>query len=404
MTPRPPTPDVSLVMPCFNEQEALPATARALLDAFAAAGVALELVLVDNGSTDGTRAVIQGLVAAGRPVTPVLHDVNQGYGGGILSGLRACAAERIGYLCADGQVSAEDTLMVYRLLLGRENRVIAKVRRRFRQDSWKRKVISITYNGMMQALYGGLGAIDLNGSPKLFSREVFQRMELRSSDWFLDPELMVKAHYLGLRMIEIDVEGYARQGGASNVKLDTVMEFLGNIARYRMGHSLDEWRERTVPIVHAGVPPSPPSPPPAPLVWPAVDGPLPGVQIVTQQRHSDSRGWLHKVLATSQSRCDLGSGEVYVTSAKAGEFKGGHLHRCMGEWFAVVQGNGALQLADPATGEEAEIELRAVRPRTVYVPPGIAHALVNTGRQTLICVAWAEGEHDPEDVFPHDLA
>ncbi len=388
-------------MPCFDEQEALPGTARALLDVFAAAGVALELVLVDNGSTDGTRAVIHDLVDLGCPVTPVLFDDNQGYGGGILAGLRACAAERIGYLCADGQVSAEDTLMVYRLLLGRENRVLAKVRRRFRQDSWKRKVVSITYNGLMQALYGGLGAIDLNGSPKLFSREVFQRMELVSSDWFLDPELMVKAHYLGLRVIEIDVEGYARQGGASNVALDTCVEFLGNIARYRLGDSLDEWRQRTVPIADAGVPPSPSAPPSTPLTWPAVPGPLPGVQVVAQQRHADSRGWLHKVLATSQAERDLGSGEVYVTSAKAGEVKGGHLHRRMGEWFSVVQGNGELRLADPATGEQAAVELRAVRPRTVYVPPGIAHALVNSGRQTVICVAWAEGEHDPEDVIPH---
>jgi len=396
------TPDLSLVMPCFNEEEALPTTARALLDAFAGAGVDLQLVLVDNGSTDRTAAVIDELIAAGRPVKKVTHAVNQGYGGGILSGLRAGDSELLGYLCADGQVSADDTLLVYRLMQGREDRVIAKVRRRFRQDSWKRKVISITYNGMMQALYGGLGAIDINGSPKLFSRQVFHRMDLRSSDWFIDPEIVVKAHHMGLRIIEIDVEGYARHGGVSNVKLDTCVEFVGNISRYRFGDALGSWRESVTPMVDPGVAPRAPVPP-APPEPAGEPGPLPGVRLLDQRRHTDDRGYLHKVLSASQTPRDLGTGEVYVTAARPGEVKGGHYHLDMGEWFAVIQGNGELRLADPRTGETATLPLRAVRPRTVYVPAGIAHAVVNTGKRSLVCVAWAEGEHDPRDVHEHDV-
>jgi len=391
-------PDLSLVMPCFNEEEALPSTARDQLETFARAGVRLQLVLVDNGSTDETGAIIDGLVADGLPVKKVAHTENQGYGGGILSGLRACDAAIIGYLCADGQVSAEDTLMVHRLIQGREDRVLAKVRRRFRQDSFKRKLISIGYNGLMQGLYGGLGAIDINGSPKLFSRAVFDRMRLMSADWFLDPEIIVKAHYLGLRIIEIDVEGYARQGGASNVNLDTCVEFVGNIGRYRFGDALKRWRDQVVPMADPGTGPAPPMPR---REFEGETGPLPGVRVVPQRRHQDSRGSLHKVLRSSQAHRSLGQGEVYVTTARAGEVKGEHVHHRMGEWFSVVQGNGKLLLANPGTGETGEVELRAARPRTVYVPPGLAHALVNTGKRTLICVAWAEGEHDPEDVHPH---
>ena len=395
-------PELSLVMPCYNEEEALPTTARALLDAFAGAGVDLQLVLVDNGSTDHTAAVIDDLVAAGRPVKKVSLATNQGYGGGILSGLRVGDSELLGYLCADGQVSADDTLLVYRLMSGRENRVIAKVRRRFRQDSWKRKLISISYNGMMQALYGGLGAIDINGSPKLFSRRVFEQMDLRSTDWFLDPEIVVKAHHMGLRIIEIDVEGYARHGGVSNVELETCVEFVGNIGRYRFGDVLEQWRTSVTPLADAGVAPHPPLPVP-PDDAGGEAGPLPGVRLVRQRRHSDDRGYLHKILSSSQTPNDLGSGEVYVTSARPGETKGGHYHRRMGEWFAVVQGNGELRLAEPRSGESATIQLRAVRPLTVYVPPGIAHAVVNTGKRALVCVAWAEGEHDPQDVHAHDV-
>ena len=189
-------------MPCYNEEDALPTTVPEMARTFLRAGVALELVLVDNGSTDGTAAVIDEMIGRGLPITRIDLPANAGYGGGIIAGLRAGRAPLLGYLCADGQVSARDTLMVYRLIQGREDRVLAKARRRFRQDSWRRKAVSITYNGLMQGLYGGLGAIDINGSPKLFSREAFLRMELVSEDWFLDPEIVVKARHLGLKIIE----------------------------------------------------------------------------------------------------------------------------------------------------------------------------------------------------------
>ena len=124
------------------------------------------------------------------------------------------------------------------------------------------------------------------------------------------------------------------------------------------------------------------------------------VRILSQARHEDARGFLQKILTASQCEGRVPQGEVYVTAARPGEAKGNHFHRRMGEWFAVVQGSGALQLRDPDTGARREIELAASNPRTVYVPAGLAHAVVNTGEDTLICVAWAEGEHDPTDVYP----
>ncbi len=237
-------PEVTLVMPCYNEEDSLPVTVPELFDVFGADGSSLELVLVDNGSKDKTSEIIDNLIAAGYPIKKICLSLNQGYGGGVLAGLNVCETPVVGYLCADGQVSAEDTLMAYRLIKGREDRTITKVRRKFRKDSLKRKIVSIVYNGMMQALYGGLGAIDINGNPKIFSLKTLRAMELSSRDWFLDPELIIKAKHMGLRVIEIDVEGIARRGGTSNVRTSTCIEFLKNILLYRFGSSLKSWRQK----------------------------------------------------------------------------------------------------------------------------------------------------------------
>jgi dTDP-4-dehydrorhamnose 3,5-epimerase-like enzyme len=400
-------PELSLVMPCYNEEACLDETAPALVDAFLEEGIRLELVLVDNGSRDRTPQIIDAMIDRGLPITKVTIEVNRGYGHGIRKGLEACRAPMIGYLCADGQVAAQDVVRTYRLLEDREERVLAKVRRRFRQDSWKRKIVSINYNGLMLLLFGGTGAIDVNGSPKIFSRKHFERMQLVSDDWFLDPEIMIKTKELGLRCIEIDVEGYARHGGTSNVKRQTIVEFLVNLFRYRFGGALAQWRRGLAEQRKLGVPvrtsASPSAQPPMGRRQAMRQSGLTGVRIVRQNRHEDARGFVQKMLMASQCDGHPPRGEVYVSSAKPGQAKGNHYHQRMGEWFSVVEGTGSLEICDPATGSRISVALGTTEPCTVYVPAGMAHAVVNRGQNDLICVAWAEAEHDPSDVHPYDV-
>jgi glycosyltransferase involved in cell wall biosynthesis len=233
---------VSLVMPCYNEEACLRATAGELLDVFERADVPLELVLVDNGSRDSTGAIIDQLIAEGHPVVKVTVNVNQGYGNGVLEGLKACSAPMVGYLCADGQVAAEEAVLTYQQARAASGPVLAKVRRRFRRDSWRRKMVSVFYNVGMQFLFGWLHSIDLNASPKVFPRAALASLHLESKDWFLDPELMLKAKPLGLKILERDVEGLPRAGGKSNVRYSTCLQFAKNILRYRFGSAHRTWK------------------------------------------------------------------------------------------------------------------------------------------------------------------
>jgi glycosyltransferase involved in cell wall biosynthesis len=399
--------DISLVMPCYNEEFAIKITAPELITAFTRDGIDIELVLVDNGSTDKTEEVIDELIATGYPIKKIRVDKNQGYGGGILTGLRVCKAPIMGYLCADGQVSAEDVLMAYRLIKGRESRTLTKVRRRFRQDSWKRKIVSIIYNVLMQAIYGWLGAIDINGSPKIFSRRTFEAMDLVSTDWFLDPEIIIKAKYLNIRIIEVDVEGLLRKGGASNVTTGTCLEFLKNIARYRFSGALRKWQKTIGKMKGLHVEKEPITLSETPLESeigtgssPEESNPLLDVRILKQKRFEDSRGFVQKVLSASQCDGEVPRGEVYVTSANPGESKGKHYHKNMGEWFAVVHGKGNLDIYNPKSNQKVSVPLGVSAAQTVYVPAGLAHSITNNSDDLLICVAWAEKEYDPEDVYP----
>jgi dTDP-4-dehydrorhamnose 3,5-epimerase-like enzyme/SAM-dependent methyltransferase len=398
-------PEVSIVLPCYNEEKCLRNTARAILQAFANHRLRLELVMVDNGSRDGTVEIIDELIAAGLPVVKVVVPVNQGYGHGILEGLKRCRSPFVGYLCADGQVSAEDVVRIYRLVQGTDGRLLAKVRRRFRKDGLIRKISSIGYNSLMLLVFGRLEAIDINGSPKIFSREVYKAMQLESRDWFLDAEIVIKAKRLGLTVLELNVRGLSRQGGKSNVRLQTCLEFAKNIARHRFLRPF--FVGSPAPSAAAGGGAEEVSPAPAAQVTAAhsgggkaaSDGALEGIVVLEQPRFEDARGFLQKILLSSRWS-GAQQGEVYVTSASSGEAKGNHFHQQMGEWFAVVQGEGSIEVCDPESGERRSIPLGVSRPRTVFIPAGVAHAVVNRGSEPLVCVACADAEHDPTDVFP----
>lgn len=234
-------PELSIVMPCYNEERCLEHTVPPLAALFEGAGIRLEIVLVDNGSTDGTSAVIDRLMQRGLPITKAVVPVNRGQGLGVLTGFRQATGRYIGALCADGQVAPESVLAVYRKLKDATVPTLAKGRRRFRQDSWVRKIVSIVYNGMMLVLFPGMPSLDVNGNPKILPGDILRLMELTSEDWFLEAEIMLKAWHLRLNVVEMDVPGYARQGGKSHVRWDAVPEFIRNITTYRLGGSWRSW-------------------------------------------------------------------------------------------------------------------------------------------------------------------
>jgi glycosyltransferase involved in cell wall biosynthesis len=238
----PPAPELSLVMPCYNEQDAVGYTIPQLVAAFRQAGLGLEVIAVDNGSTDRTGEILAGLANQGLPVVPIRVARNEGYGHGILSGFPHCRAPWVGAIPADGQVDAEDVVRLFRALRQTHGRVLGKVRRRFRLDGVWRKFVSIAYNGLVLLLWPRLGSIDVNGTPKIFPRALLPELALESKRWFLDPELMIKAHHLGVRVLEMNVFARMRGNGLSHVRAGTCWEFLRNLVRYRCTRHLARWR------------------------------------------------------------------------------------------------------------------------------------------------------------------
>lgn len=206
--------ELSVVVPCYNESGNIPA----LLERYAAVAreLRLELILVDNGSTDDTAELLGREL--GRPeyafARSIRVDKNVGYGHGIRTGLGHCRAGAAAFSHADLQCPPEDLLRGYRLYqeVSRTGPVLVKGRRRGRTGA--EAVISRSYNALARGMLG-LPAVDVNGQPKIFGRELVRRLEAGPDDFAFDLFVLKQAARDGLRIVEFDVAFAARPHGRS---------------------------------------------------------------------------------------------------------------------------------------------------------------------------------------------
>ena len=123
------------------------------------------------------------------------------------------------------------------------------------------------------------------------------------------------------------------------------------------------------------------------------------VEILEGERHGDSRGWLHVGFRRQHLPESTEIGELYVVHSVApGTRRGDHFHPQTNEWFSVVSGFASFEFLEPKSQQRKVLEIRAEEARTVFVPAGLAHAIINLGPGALTVVAFADRPQDPNDV------
>jgi len=215
---------LSIVLPCYNERDNIHALMQRL-DEVAARHADLEILLVNNGSTDDSAAVFeQELTGRNRDVFKVVTvEKNIGYGFGILSGLRAATGEILAITHADRQTDPLDVLRALEIYKSKnDNMLMVKGARK------NRKVSEAVFSfgmGLLASVVLGKRLTEINAQPKLFSRHFFQMVEKNApNDFALDTYLLYKAKEMG-NVVEFPVffakrvAGEAKGGSGSSWKV-----------------------------------------------------------------------------------------------------------------------------------------------------------------------------------------
>lgn len=220
---------LSFVFPMYNEIGNVERTVREATEVGRRITTDLEIVLVDDASTDGSGELADRLAGENPHLRVVHHATNRKLGGALKSGFAAATREWVLYIDSDLPIRMEDALAAVPLT-DRAEMVIGY--RMNRCEGPKREIMSWCYNRLIRLLFG-LRVRDVNFAFKLFRREVLRSVTLHSEGSFIDAELLLGARSVGYRIAEIGMNYYPRVAGTSTLASPkVVLKLLQEMFRY----------------------------------------------------------------------------------------------------------------------------------------------------------------------------
>lgn len=208
--------DLSVVIPCHNEEDAIIPLVRETLEALA--GLSVEVIVVDDGSTDATSARVLGLAALDPRVRLVRHDLCCGQSAALRSGIRAAQHDWVATLDGDGQNPPDQILaLIARLSAGETGGKnpaeigLVQGQRLKRRDTPSRRIASRIANGIRNAVLQD-GVADSGCGLKLFRREAWLAMPFFDHIHRFTPAMMRRD---GWQVLVAPVSHRARQSGRS---------------------------------------------------------------------------------------------------------------------------------------------------------------------------------------------
>lgn len=203
-------PEVSVVFPCLNEAETLEACVRRTLTALEGAGIPGEVVVADNGSTDGSQDIAR---RAGARVVDVPH---RGYGNALRGGFLAARGRFLIHLDSDLSYPIEAIpRFVEELRRGPDLVMGSRLRGTIAPGAMPflhRYVGTPVLTGISN-LFFGCGVSDNNCGMRGLRRDAFDKLDLRTGGMEFASEMIIKASLLGLRIVEIPIDFAPDQRG-----------------------------------------------------------------------------------------------------------------------------------------------------------------------------------------------
>jgi glycosyltransferase involved in cell wall biosynthesis len=200
---------VSVVLPAHNEEENLADAVREAIAATEPVSRRQEIVVVDDGSRDGTAALAKALAAKDSRVRLVRHERNRGYGYAIRSGIAAARMEWV--LLTDADLQFDLRQLAEFVPLTAEAQLVVGYRAN-RSDPLIRRLNAAGWNVLVQLLFH-LPVRDVDAAFKLIRRDALDGLDLISTGAAIDTELLAKASRSGARIVELPVIHRPRLAG-----------------------------------------------------------------------------------------------------------------------------------------------------------------------------------------------
>ena len=212
------SPSISVFFPCYNEVNNVAAVAERAIEVLEGLGVDFEVIIVDDGSSDGTKELADQIAAQNTSVKVVHHPTNLGYGAALQSGFGAARKDLVFYTDGDGQFDMKEMPALLPLMAKYD---IISCYRINRQDNIIRKLNAWCWTRLVNILFR-MQIRDIDCAFKLYKRKIFDEIQMSSTGALIDTEILARAKQKGYTISQRPVHHYPRTAGkqtGANIKV-----------------------------------------------------------------------------------------------------------------------------------------------------------------------------------------
>jgi putative flippase GtrA len=206
---RPGSHSLSVILPAYNEEQVIASTVCDVLDVLSEWRVDAEVLVVNDGSTVRTGAIVAALAATSPRVRLVTHPFNQGYGAALASGFAAATKDLTLFMDSDGQFDIRDVQQFFPFI-DEYDAVIGY--RLNRQDSWMRKLNAWGWKRLIGWVLD-IHVRDIDCAFKLLRTDILHQHPLETRGAMINAELLYRLKRAGYTYREVGVHHLPRQGG-----------------------------------------------------------------------------------------------------------------------------------------------------------------------------------------------
>lgn len=221
--------EISLVIPCFNEEKNLPFLIKKLKKILSNPN--FEVILVDNGSLDNTSSLMNTYKLKYKNLRCLFLNINKGYGGGIIEGLRLANGHYLAWTHADMQTDPEDILEAQKFISKNDEAIFIKGLRKGRpiSDRFFTLGMSIYASILLKEIFR-----DINAQPTIFPSEFFKSWVNPPTDFSIDLYAYSKAKKMGYLIKRFPVNFDKRLFGVSswNINFKEKFKFIKRTLKY----------------------------------------------------------------------------------------------------------------------------------------------------------------------------
>lgn len=205
-------PSISVFFPCYNDKQSIGKLIKDASSVLKRNASDWEIIVVDDGSTDGSREFLKKIATKNPKLKLVFHQKNRGYGGALKSGFRNAKKELVFYTDGDGQY---DVLELRNLLPKMTNNVdIVQGYKLKRNDPTYRLIIGTIYHHFSRFVFN-INARDIDCDFRLIRKKALEGVTLHYNSGVICVELIKKLQRNGARFSEVGVHHYPRLHGSS---------------------------------------------------------------------------------------------------------------------------------------------------------------------------------------------